>query len=157
VDEARAVLRADHRDLATDTGDPRGDLTEIGQRILDVALSPTVSALHRLTIAELPHHPELQRAWRDGAEPAVDQGLAEYLRACHDAGRLSVPDPVRAARQFSYQVIAEARVATAYGTLPLAAPLRRDIAGRAADLIVRAYRPDRQQSVAPAARTVSDR
>jgi TetR/AcrR family transcriptional repressor of mexJK operon len=142
VEEARAALRADQADLVTDTGDPRADLTEVGQRILEVALSPTVSALHRLTIAELPHHPELQRAWREGAEPTVDHALVSYLRACHAAGTLSVPDPVRAARQFAYQVITEARVATAYGTLPLAAPVRRDIVARAADLIVRAYRPD---------------
>lgn len=142
VEEARAALRADQADLVTDTGDPRADLTEVGQRILEVALSPTVSALHRLTIAELPHHPELQRAWREGTEPTVDHALASYLRACHAAGTLSVLNPVHAARQFAYQVIMEARLATAYGTLPLAAPVRRDIAARAADLIVRAYRPD---------------
>jgi TetR/AcrR family transcriptional repressor of mexJK operon len=72
----------------------------------------------------------------------MDTGLAGYLRAHAAAGTLSVPDPVAAARQFAYQLITEARVATAYGTQPLAAPLRRDIAARAADLIVRAYRPE---------------
>ena len=106
-----------------------------------MALSPVVSALHRLTIIELPRHPEPQQAWRDGPDPMVEQALAAYPRACHIAGTLSVPDPVRAARQFSYQVITEARLVTAYFTLPLAAPLRRDIAARAAELIVRAYRP----------------
>jgi TetR/AcrR family transcriptional repressor of mexJK operon len=144
VEQARAAQRANQADLVTDTGNPLADLTEVGERMLKVALSPTVSALHRLTIAELPHHPGLQRAWREGAEPTVDHALASYLRACHAAGTLSVPDPVRAARQFTYQLITEARVATAYGTLPLAAPLRRDIAARAADLIVRAYRPDQR-------------
>jgi TetR/AcrR family transcriptional repressor of mexJK operon len=142
VDHARAGFLPDRAELIPDTGDPRADLTAIGQRILEIALAPTVSALHRLTIAELPHHPALQRAWRDGAEPIMDTGLAGYLRARHAAGTLSVPDPVAAARQFAYQLITEARVATAYGTQPLAAPLRRDIAARAADLIVRAYRPE---------------
>src|SRR3954468_18690633 len=33
-------------------GDPLDGLTEMGERILAVALSPTMAALHRLTIAE---------------------------------------------------------------------------------------------------------
>ena len=142
VDDARSAFPQDNPDLVADTGDPLADLTEVGQRILELALSPTVAALHRLTIAELPHHPELQRLWRGGAEPTMDNGIAAYLRGCDAAGTLAVPDPVRAARQFAYQVITEARVATAYGTQQLAAPLCRDIAARAADLIVRAYRPE---------------
>ncbi|HEX4247217.1 MAG TPA: TetR/AcrR family transcriptional regulator [Pseudonocardia sp.] len=139
VDDARAAH--EHPAPLADTGDPRADLTEAGERILDVALEPTVAALHRLTIAELPHHPELQRIWRAGSEPFLDDALAKYLRACDERGQLSVPDPNQAARQFAYLLITEARVATAYGTLQLAAPLRRAIAARAADLIARAHRP----------------
>ncbi|WP_037066222.1 TetR/AcrR family transcriptional regulator [Pseudonocardia acaciae] len=140
VDDARSALPA-LDELITDTGDPFADLTAAGERILRVVASPRVSALHRLTIAELRHHPELQRAWRDSADPALDRGIASYLRACHEAGTLAVPDPVRAARQFTYVMVTEARVATLWGHEPLAGPLRRNIAAAAADLIVRAYRP----------------
>ena len=139
VDDARAAH--EHPEPLADTGDPRADLTEAGERILDVALEPRVAALHRLTIAELPHHPELQRIWRAGSEPFLDDALAKYLRACDERGQLSVPDPNQAARQFAYLLITEARVATAYGTQQLAAPVRRAIAARAADLIARAHRP----------------
>lgn len=141
VQDARTAFPHEQVDLVTDTGDPRADLTSIGQHVLAVVLSPTVSALHRLTIAEVTHHPELQRAWREGAEPRMDHAVATYLRGCHAAGTLHVPDPSTAARQFSCLLITEARVATAYGTQPLAVPLRRAIAAGAADLIVRAYRP----------------
>jgi TetR/AcrR family transcriptional regulator, mexJK operon transcriptional repressor len=142
VDDARNAFPAVRDGLVTDSGDPRADLTDAGEAILDVVLSPTVSALHRLTIAELPHHPELQRIWREGAEPTLDNGIAAYLRDCAAAGTLELTDPLRAARQFSHLLISEARVATAYGTQPLASALRRSIAAGCADLIVRAYRPE---------------
>jgi TetR/AcrR family transcriptional regulator, mexJK operon transcriptional repressor len=142
ITEARAANFPSPLDeLMPDTGEPLADLTAAGEAILSVVLHPTVAALHRLTIAEVAHHPELQRAWREGAEPTLDRNVADYLRRCTEAGTLEVPDPPRAARQFSYGLITEARVATAYGHEQLAAPLRRNIAAAAADLIVRAYRP----------------
>lgn len=141
VDDARSAFPADRSTLVTDTGDPGADLTAAGERILEIVLAPKVSALHRLTIAELPHHPALQRAWREGAEPTMNDGIAEYLRTCQSAGSLVVPDPVRAARQFTALLVSEARVATAYGTQPLAAALGRVISAGCADLIVRAHRP----------------
>jgi TetR/AcrR family transcriptional repressor of mexJK operon len=141
VQDARAGFPDAPPDLVTDTGDPRADLAAAGERILAVVLTPTVSALHRLTIAELPHHPELRRVWQEGAEPALDNGIAAYLRRCAEAGILRVPDPALAARQFTYLLTTEARVATAFGTQTLAAPLRRVIATTCADLITRAHRP----------------
>jgi TetR/AcrR family transcriptional repressor of mexJK operon len=82
--------------------DPLAGLTAIGEAILTATLSPTVAALHRLTIAEIGNHPELSRHWGDGAAPILDDGLTGYLRRCHEAGLLDVPDPARAARQFAY-------------------------------------------------------
>jgi TetR/AcrR family transcriptional repressor of mexJK operon len=123
----------------TDTGDPLRDLTRRGERILGMALSPTLAALHRLTIAEITNHPELGRHWGDTAAPYLDQDLTEYLRRCADAGTLDVPDPARAARQFAYLLITEGRVASAYGTQPLSAARRRGIARDTADLVVRAH------------------
>lgn len=140
VDDARSAF-PDLSEPVTDTGNPLADLAAAGERLLRAVLSPRVSALHRLTVAELPHHPELQRAWRDIADPATKLGIAPYLRACHEAGTLVVPDPARAARQFAYLLIAEARVATLHGTQPLAPVLGRAIAATTADLIVRAHRP----------------
>ncbi|TCC17481.1 TetR/AcrR family transcriptional regulator [Kribbella speibonae] len=125
-----------------DTGDPLADLTAAGESILDGVLSPSISALHRLTIAELPHHPELQRMWRDEtAKPGRDDLIAAYLRACDAKGLLKVPDPALVTRQLTFLVVAEGRVATLQGTEPLSADDRHRIAAEAADLIVRACRP----------------
>src|SRR3954447_12568621 len=55
------------------TGDPMTALTRMGEQILAVALSPTVAALHRLTIAEIGNHPELTHHWADTAAPYLDE------------------------------------------------------------------------------------
>lgn len=146
VAEARAQAAAEAGATdgeLTDTGDPLADLTVVGERILDVALSPTVAALHRLTIAELAHHPELQEQWRATSTPDADGEVAKYLRAADAAGLLTVPDPVQAARQFAYLLIGEARVDTLHGTTPLNPRRRHEIAASAASLIVRANRANR--------------
>src|SRR5690349_5618130 len=113
---------------ATGAGDPTTDLTRMGEQILATALSPTVAALHRLTIAEIGNHPELSRQWGDTAAPYLDEQLVAYLRRCHAGGVLDVPDPARAARQFAYLLITEGRVAGGYGTKSLTARQRRAIA-----------------------------
>jgi TetR/AcrR family transcriptional repressor of mexJK operon len=140
IQEARSGMADTPSQTLALTGDPGADLTVLGERTLDVALSPRVAALHRLTIAEVGHHPELQRTWRASAS-SVDSGVADYLRACDADGRLRVPDPVKGARQFLHLVITEARIETAYGMLPLPPARRHAIASEAADLIVRAHRP----------------
>lgn len=123
-----------------DTGDPTKDLTRMGEQILTMALSPTMAALHRLTIAEIGNHPELSRLWGDAAAPYLNEELTGYLRHCQTAGVLDVPDPARTARQFAYLLITEGRVASVYGTKALTARQRHNIAAETADLIVRAHR-----------------
>lgn len=127
---------------AARTNDPVADLARIGERILATALSPTLAALHRLTVAEAATHPELAAYWSEGSAPFLDGGLTEYFRECDHAGALKVPDPARSARQFAYLLITEGRMASAYGTRPLSAHKRAEIATQTADLIMRAHRPD---------------
>jgi len=143
VDEARTTNGAGDKDaLITDTGDPRADLVAAGERILRTALSPRVAALHRLTIAELPYHADLQRFWNSTSSSSTDE-IAAYLEHCDRTGVLTVPEPALAARQFAYVLISTGRVETLYGTLPLKPARRRAIARDSADLVVRAHRPDR--------------
>lgn len=142
IEETRREQEAGLSRTLQETGDPLADLTVAVEWILDGVLSPPIAALHRLTIAELPHHPELQRMWRDDTiKPGRDDLIADYLRRCDAKGLLRVPDPVLATRQLGYLAITEGRVATLQGTQPLAKAERHRIAREAADLIVRAHRP----------------
>ncbi|GGL01758.1 transcriptional regulator [Sphaerisporangium melleum] len=126
------------------TGDPQTDLQAVGERLLRVVLSPAVAALHRLTIAELTHHPELQKSWRETSSDAILQEVAEYLAAADRTGTLEVPDPVRAARQFVLLVATEGRVRSLHGTHPLPDLDRHQIARETAELVVHAHRPGRR-------------
>jgi TetR/AcrR family transcriptional regulator, mexJK operon transcriptional repressor len=145
VDAARSAGRpapGDQQEMVAVTGDPLTDLTAAGEHVLHAVLAPDVAALHRLTIAELTNHPELQRYWRDHNEPQeAIEDIAGYLAGRDAAGVLSVPDPLRAARHFSLLLATEGRVRSLYGTQPLDEAELRQTAAEVADLIVRAHRP----------------
>lgn len=127
--------------LISDTGDAHHDLRTAGVRLLRAILTPEHMALHRLTIAELTHHPELQRAWRDemGTPDAVSV-IATYLAACHRQGHLVVPDPDLAARQFVMLLSVEGQVRSLRGVEQLSDDDVHAIADATTDLILRAHR-----------------
>jgi TetR/AcrR family transcriptional regulator, mexJK operon transcriptional repressor len=128
--------------LITDTGNPRADLEAAAARLIRGITAPDIAALHRLTIAEMTHHPELQRSWRDsGQTQAVIEVIASYLAARDRRGDLAVPDPATSARQFVMLLSAEAQVRSLRGLEPLGTREITDIARDTADLIVRAHRP----------------
>jgi hypothetical protein len=102
--------------------------------------TPEIAALHRLTIAELTHHPELQRSWRDDKRGrSITDAITAYLAACDRRGTLTVPDPATAARQFVLLASTEAQVRSLRGIEPLSSRAVNDIARDTATLIVRAH------------------
>ncbi|MFF0264136.1 TetR/AcrR family transcriptional regulator [Kribbella sp. NPDC004536] len=142
VEETRREQEAALTGVLQDTGDPLADLTAAAELVLEGVLSPPIAALHRLTIAELPHHPELQRLWRDRTgRNRREELITEYFRNCDAKGLLRVDDAELAARQLTYLTLAEGRVVTLQGTQPLSKAERHRIAHDAADLLVRAHRP----------------
>jgi TetR/AcrR family transcriptional regulator, mexJK operon transcriptional repressor len=142
VEHAHAASPLDPADLITDTGDPRADLTAAAEWIIRGVTAPEIAALHRLTIAELTHHPELQRSWRDdGRGQSLTVTVAAYLAACDRRGTLTVPDPATVARQFVLLASTEAQVRSLRGIEPLGDREINDIARDTANLIVQAHRP----------------
>lgn len=142
VEHAHAASPLDRADLITDTGDPLTDLTGAAKWLIRGVTTPEIAALHRLTIAELTHHPELQRSWRDDERgKSLTGAIAAYLAACDDRGTLTVPDPATAARQFFFLASTEAQVRSLRGLEPLSNREINEIARDTASLIVRAHRP----------------
>ncbi|HEX4212469.1 MAG TPA: TetR/AcrR family transcriptional regulator [Candidatus Dormibacteraeota bacterium] len=140
VEHAHAASSLDRADLITDTGDPEADLTNAAKWLIRGVTAPEIAALHRLTIAELTHHPELQRSWRDDERgQSLIGAIAAYLAACDHSGTLTVPDPTTAARQFFFLASTEAQVRSLRGIEPLGAGEVNDIARDTANLIVRAH------------------
>jgi TetR/AcrR family transcriptional regulator, mexJK operon transcriptional repressor len=142
VEHAHATSPLDVADLITDTGDPLADLTAAAKWVMRGVTTPEIAALHRLTIAELTHHPELQRSWRDDERgQSVIDAVAAYLAACDRRGTLTVPDPQTAARQFVWLASVEAQVRSLRGIEPLSSREISSIARDTAALIVRAHQP----------------
>ncbi|MBS2534726.1 TetR/AcrR family transcriptional regulator [Catenulispora sp. NF23] len=142
VEHVHAASPFDPADLIADTGDPLADLTAAATWIVRGVSSPRVAALHRLTIAELTHHPELQRSWRDDERgQKLLTTIAAYLAACDRRNTLSVPDPETVARQFVWLASVEAQVRSLRGVEPLGTQEVEAIAADTAGLIVRAQRP----------------
>jgi TetR/AcrR family transcriptional regulator, mexJK operon transcriptional repressor len=143
VEHVHATSPFDPADLISDTGDPRADLTAAAKWLIRGVTSPQVAALHRLTIAELSRHPELQRSWRDDDRgQALIDAIAAYLTTCDRRGTLTVPDPTTAARQFIWLASVEAQVRSLRGIEALSTREISTIAKDTADLIVRAHRAD---------------
>jgi TetR/AcrR family transcriptional regulator, mexJK operon transcriptional repressor len=141
VEHAHATSPLDPADLITDSGDPRADLVAAATWIVRAVTAPEIAALHRLSIAELTHHPELNRYWRDdGRGQGITDAIAGYLTACDRRGTLAVPDPGTAARQFVLLASVEAQVRSLRGTETLSGREISSIARDTANLIVQAHR-----------------
>ncbi|MFF7335290.1 TetR/AcrR family transcriptional regulator C-terminal domain-containing protein [Streptomyces sp. NPDC008150] len=145
--EAQAVLDdADGHELWKSpmprTGDVRRDLVDAAVRVLRAVLAPESAALHRMTVAEITRHPELQHLWRDNASREVMADVVDYLVEKDARGELSVPEPETTARQFVLLVATEGRVRSLHGTVPLTEADLVRIGEETADLIVRAHRAE---------------
>ncbi|MYW97957.1 TetR/AcrR family transcriptional regulator [Amycolatopsis rubida] len=136
AENARTAADGSHPVTVQDTGNLRTDLIDFGVRLLQTVLAPQVSALHRMTIAELVHHPELLELWRDNeGSAATQQALADYL------AENELPSAALRARQFVMLLGVEGRVQSAYGSQPLERKQLRQIAADTTDLILGAPRP----------------
>ncbi len=98
------VTHAWHVNDPADPEPPPGDfeagLTAIGRRYVALLTDPTMAALTRIVIAELPRFPELAEAhFQSGKMPYFDT-VRRYLEAAHKAGTARVDDPELAATQF---------------------------------------------------------
>jgi TetR/AcrR family transcriptional repressor of mexJK operon len=142
IEHVHAAHPLNEAQLITDTGNPLADLTAAARWIVRGVTAPESAALHRLTIAELARHPELQRSWRDLERgQRLRDAIAAYLSACDRRGTLAVPDPATAARQFVNLAAVEAQVRSLRGIEPLSDNETDSIARDTADLIVRAHQP----------------
>lgn len=95
--------------------------------------------MYRLTIAELTHHPELQRSWRDdGRAKGLIDKIAGYRTACDRRGTLTVSRPATTARQFIQLLSVEAQVRSLRGIEPLTERQITEIVTDTVDLILRA-------------------
>ena len=138
VEAARARTPAPPA-LTLSPADPRGSLAAFGEAVLEVSMSAEVAALRRVMIGELGSRPALRPLWNSGAPNAVAVHLAGELHTLASRGVLSIPDLGTAVGQFMALLGGPANNRSLYGVVPLTAADRRELAGAAADMFVRAY------------------
>lgn len=90
-----------------DSGDLRRDLTDLAVRQVSGVMAPELLALRRLVIAEAIRFPELGQSFHDRGPGRTIDALARVFERLHEQGRLDVPDPRRAARDFNWLIMGE--------------------------------------------------
>jgi AcrR family transcriptional regulator len=80
--------------------DPAATLEAIARRFLNLLLTPSYLALHRMLVAEAPRFPDLAREIYLGGPARGASELALYLAQESRKGTLAVADPALAAEQF---------------------------------------------------------
>jgi TetR/AcrR family transcriptional regulator, mexJK operon transcriptional repressor len=80
--------------------DPAATLEAVARRFLDMLLTPSHLALHRMLVAEAPRFPDLAREIYLGGPAHGARELAHYLAQESRKGTLAVADPALAAEQF---------------------------------------------------------
>ncbi len=99
--EARCGTIFDALEHSFDEGkDVASTLSIIGQRFLDLVLSPNAIAIHRVILAESGTFPDLGQLFYEAGPKKVIARLAAYFQRQHESGTLVVPDPARAASLF---------------------------------------------------------
>ena len=78
-------------------GDVRPSLVALGRRLLGFLLEPRSLAIHRVVIAEGARFPELGRAFFENGPVKTCAALGAWLARQHEAGRLTIGDPLVAA------------------------------------------------------------
>lgn len=119
---------------------PEKALTDYGRALLGALLSPRGVGLMRVALAGAADAPEVARAMYDHGTRASRALLARFLEAEHAAGRLDVPNPMRAAEMFGGMVIGSLQMAFMLGAMDSLAPAEADaMAAEAARRFMRAY------------------
>ncbi len=116
--------------------DPVDVLRALGRQVLDLALSPSSLALHRVIVSEAPHFPELGRVSHDYGARAAVEALAAYFDEQKERGRLEIDDTELAAEQFLGMLLGHFQLRALLGVETRPSPERL---ARAVDSAVRTF------------------
>ena len=139
TDEMRASL---DECLARPVGDVEQALQAIGEKIMTLWLTPSVSALYRQAIAEAARLPEIGRMVFERGTAAIHHAVAAHLTRWNELGALRVDDPRTAAITFVALCHGDLVIQMRLGVLQYPADQQiRDTVKRAVQTFVRAHAP----------------
>ncbi len=130
--------------LALDTGGDgwRDALYRLAAALVECQRSPCALSLQRQIHAEITRDPEVYDAVRTRAADPIVEALAGRLAMLGNGGRLRLPDPRLAARQFLALIAAEVSDRTRLGTRDVSDAEVAALAAAGVDTFLAAYAPD---------------
>lgn len=142
-----AVIRAECQRILerTNTEQLKGQtvrqaLTQVGTRLLEVALAPSALALYRIVVAETPRFPNIGKVFHAVGPTLLREELARYLAAADKRGEVRVKVPDTAARQFVSMVLSDIQLQCLLDITPPPSRARvRKIVGAAVETFMSAY------------------
>ncbi len=111
---------------------PREVLTRIGVMMCGEILNEKGIGLFRLAVSNSGRFPELSRMFFESGPRTTWSGMAEYLKKEHEAGRLNVKNPMRAAEFFVGMLLVKDHIAMPVG---YPAPSKAQIKARVKDAV----------------------
>ncbi|HEY6559458.1 MAG TPA: TetR/AcrR family transcriptional regulator [Polyangiaceae bacterium] len=119
-----------------------GALQTIGEKLMHVALSPSVVALYRHASAESARFPEIGQLLFERGPVVVQDTLAAYLSRWAKQGELEIEEPRTAAIHFGVLCQGDLAVRAQLGILPESAQREiRDTVKAGVTAFLRAYQP----------------
>jgi len=123
----------------TPSDNPRADLVCFGNAFLSVVLSDQGSKWERLAASESVDHPEVGAAFYQAGPARVIELLRVYLLAQKRAGRLTIPNPARAAEHLLGLFLGLELLRNRIGHAPKSAAELKRHCRECVDLFVRAH------------------
>lgn len=118
----------------------RETLLQMGLRLFQTVLEPSVLALLRIIIAEAPRFPALGRSISEAGVVPMQRELTEYLAEASLRGDIHVEEPDKAARHLIGMAMHDVQMACLLGTRPTpSAEEARENVEAAVDAFLRAY------------------
>ena len=138
-DDMRAGLE---QCLERPVGDVEQVLEIIGEKVMALALSPSIAGLYRQAISEAARQPEIGRMVFERGTVAIFDAVASHLKRWEDAGALRVGDLRSAAIAFVGLCQGDLVIRNRLGVLehPVDEQVHQSVK-RAVRIFVRAYRP----------------
>lgn len=148
VVESLAEKMITRMQIPTEEGQPTRDaLRRIGLTIGELALSDNAINQYRLAVANAKKLPSLSRLWFESGPKTTFDGLAAYLREQDRIGKLTVPNPDRAAVFFFGMIIFKDNMTMSVGTPPPSRGDLEEIVDEAVSVFLAGY--GSQQTVLP--------
>ncbi|QFZ19298.1 TetR/AcrR family transcriptional regulator [Saccharothrix syringae] len=106
ADVRAAEQRSDELlDALAGTADPEADLRAVARGLVTVVTQPHLVRMRRVVIGEAERFPDLAALWYATGPERGYHRLAERFARLADRGLLRVPDPLAAARHFTWLVL----------------------------------------------------